>query len=484
MKKYFALLLAAAMVLSLFAACALTEAPVAEEGAAAENAPTQNSGTDELASSFADAEELDLSAVAAQVGDVKITLAELKATYDSYVSYFSSYGYDVSGDVEFLTSVVETLVQAEVIAFKAKEAGVDQFNAEQQAEFDSRVQTELDTLYEYFKAEAEAEAEADDTVNVEERTMEMIVEEAASVMGDPNATYDAYVEYISGTIRDGDLQELLEDGMLKDVTVPESAVEAEYNALVEEQQTYYTESPEAYKFDQEAYEMSGTAPVAYAPEGYSRILHLFIPFEEALPEDYDANEADMELIREEYGALAIDMELGTAADDAKSEMAALLKEYVNLMAANEAMYEKHISAARAEAESLYAQLQNGADFASLVKEKGGDDGYKGYDVYTEKGILIAKDLACDNDWSDAVKAQFAKLAAGEYSEAFADDAGYHIIFYLTDEPAGNVALETVMEDIRAYLLEDQRMAEWDALLNAWMSDGTVTYYPAVYEPLA
>ena len=480
MKKYLALLLAAVMMLSLFAACALTEAPVAEGDAE----PEGQVDAGEPVPSVSDAEELDLSAVAAEVGDVKITLAEVKAAYDSYVSYFSSYGYDVAGDVSFLTSVVETLAQAELIKVKAEEAGIADLTAEQQAELDSRVQTELDSLYEYFKAEAEAEAEADAAVDVEARTMELIVAEAAAVMGDPDATYDDYVAYITDTLLDTYLQELLEDEMLKDVTVPDSAVEAEYNALVEEQQTYFAESPEAYKFDQEAYEKSGTAPVAYVPEGYSRILHLFVPFEEALPEDYEANAADMEIIREEYGTLAIDVELGTAKDDAKAEMADLLKEYVNLMAANEAMYENHISAARAEAESLYEELQNGADFASLVKEKGGDDGYKGYDVYTEKGILIAKDLACDNDWSSEVKAQFAKLAVGEYSEAFVDDNGYHIIFYLGDEVSGNVALDAVAEDIRGYLLEDQRLAEWDALLGAWMSDGTVTYYPAVYEPLA
>ncbi len=482
MKKYLALLLAAAMILSMFAACALTEAPAAEDET--ESTPAPEAGADEPASSNASAEELDLTAVAAEVGDVKITLGELKTTYDSYVAYFSSYGYDVAGDVDFLTSVVETLAQAELMKLKAKEAGVSDLTAEQQAELDSRVQVELDSLYEYFKAEAEAEAGTDAAVDVEARTMELIVAEAASVMGDPDATYDDYVAYITDTLLEGYLQELLEDEMLKDVKIEDSAVEAEYNALLEEQQAYFAETPEAYKFDQEAYEMSGTAPVAYAPEGYSRILHLFVPFAEALPDDYAANEVDMEIIREEYGALAIETELGSAAEDAKSEMAALLKEYVNLMAANEAMYENHISAARAEAESLYAELEGGADFASLVKEKGGDDGYQGYDVYTEKGILIAKDLACDNDWSDAVKTHFAELSVGEYSEAFADDDGYHIIFYVGDEPAGNVAFDAVAEDIRGYLLEDQRLAEWEALVNAWMSDGTVTYYPAVYEPLA
>ena len=105
MKKYLALLLAAVMMLSLFAACALTEAPVAEGDAE----PEGQVDAGEPVPSVSDAEELDLSAVAAEVGDVKITLAEVKAAYDSYVSYFSSYGYDVAGDVSFLTSVVETL---------------------------------------------------------------------------------------------------------------------------------------------------------------------------------------------------------------------------------------------------------------------------------------------------------------------------------------------------------------------------------------
>jgi len=82
-----------------------------------------------------------------------------------------------------------------------------------------------------------------------------------------------------------------------------------------------------------------------------------------------------------------------------------------------------------------------------------------------------------------VKEQFGKLSIGQYSEAFADEDGYHIIFYLADEPAGTVELAGIEEGIRAYLLEDIRSEEWTALVDEWMNDGTVTLHEDVYKVL-
>ena len=477
MKKYLALFLAALMLLSLAAGCALTGGDTQTDKPETSPVPAMTDGGDS---------DLDLAAAVAEIGDETITLGDVKETFDSYVEYFSAYGYNLSSDPEtlamLLDDVVNSLVEAKLIAAKAKEMGYDKFDELQQAELDERIETELSELDAYYRSQAESEAESDATIDVDARTMELILEEAAYNLNNDNATYEDYTEFLSKNVTDAYMQELLQNDQLKDVALTDEQIQAEYDSLVEEQMTYYAESPEAYKYDEESYEMTGDAPVAFAPGGYSRILHIFCAYEGELPEDYEANEADMELIKEEYGALAFAAALDASNADA-AKMQELVAQYKELQAANEELYEAYVSAAREKANGIYGELQNGADFATLVKEKSSPDDYSDYPAFAEKGILIAKEYACDNDWSDIVKEQFGKLSIGQYSEAFADEDGYHIIFYLADEPAGTVELAGIEEGIRAYLLEDIRSEEWTALVDEWMNDGTVTLHEDVYKVL-
>lgn len=473
MKKYLALFLAALMLLTLSTGCALTGGNTPTDDPNASPAPATTDGGDS---------SLDLTAAVAEIGDETITLGEVKETFDSYAQYFASYGYDISSDPDMLTMIVNNLVEAKLIAAKAKELGYAEFDEQEQAELEKRIASDLAELDAYYRSQAESEAKNDSSIDVDARTMELILEEAAYNLNDENATYEDYKKFLADNVTQTYMQELMQEDLLKDVTLTAEEIETEYNSLVEEQMTYYTESPEAYKYDQESYEMSGTAPVAFAPDGYSRILHIFCAYEAELPDEYEANEADMALIQEEYGALAFAAALeGTAGDTAK--MQELLKQYRELQAANEEMYEAYVSAAREKANGLYAQLQAGADFAALAKEQSSPDTYSDYPIFAEKGILIAPDYECDDDWSDAAKEEFRKLSIGQYSGAFADEAGYHILYYLADEPAGTIDLADIEEAIRAYLLEDAHTEEWAALVEAWKNDGTVTLHEDVYTVL-
>ena len=78
-----------------------------------------------------------------------------------------------------------------------------------------------------------------------------ILEEAAYNMNDENATYEDYVDFLCKDVTENYMQELLQDDQLKDVALTAEQIQAEYDALGEEQMTYYMESPEADKYDQE-----------------------------------------------------------------------------------------------------------------------------------------------------------------------------------------------------------------------------------------
>ena len=262
MKKYLALFLAALMLLSLAAGCALTGGDTQTDKLETSPAPVTTDGGDS---------DLNLAAAVAEIGDETITLGDVKETFDSYVEYFSAYGYNLSSDPEtlamLLDDVVNSLVEAKLIAAKAKEMGYDKFDELQQAELDERIETELNELDAYYRSQAESEAESDATIDVDARTMELILEEAAYNLNNDNATYEDYTEFLSKNVTDAYMQELLQNDQLKDVALTDEQIQAEYDSLVEEQMTYYAESPEAYKYDEESYEMTGDAPVAFAPGG-------------------------------------------------------------------------------------------------------------------------------------------------------------------------------------------------------------------------
>lgn len=471
MKKWISVLLAALMLLPLIAACQLTD-----EGANTDD-PT---GTD--------ATDLDLEAVVAKVGEEEITLGEVKELFDNYVEYFSYYGYDVTSDEATLHSfqddIVNQLVEEKLVSVKAKELGYDQLSDLEQAELDSRVQEELDAMEEYYRAQAEDEYASDSAIDVEARIDALILEEAAYNMSKDGATYEEYAEFLKTDILTAYIAELLKAGELADVDVSEEDVQAKYDELLTADASAYMEDPAAYQVAQNTYEALGEGvPALYIPEGYHRIYDIFIAFDGTLPEDYTNNETTMKTLKSEYQELAFADALAGTTENA-ARMAEILTDYSALKAANDALYDEYASAAKDKIDGIYAQLQSGADFREVMLENTQNEDFTSSDLFAERGMLITTQYAPEDDWSAATKEAFKALSVGEYSEPYAESSGYHIIFYVGDETAGNRALEGEVYDvIKAQVLSDSLEAEWTDLIEAWKNDGTVEIFTDVYRAL-
>jgi parvulin-like peptidyl-prolyl isomerase len=130
---------------------------------------------------------------------------------------------------------------------------------------------------------------------------------------------------------------------------------------------------------------------------------------------------------------------------------------------------------KAEAEKLHDELENGADFATLAKEKSQDPGSKdqGGKLTVSKGQTVAPfDKAAfsldTNELSDPVKTQY----------------GYHLIQPLTDVKAGSVTPFTqVRSQIKSQLLQQKKsdaVSDWVAKVTKEYKD-KVTYATG-YEP--
>lgn len=117
--------------------------------------------------------------------------------------------------------------------------------------------------------------------------------------------------------------------------------------------------------------------------------------------------------------------------------------------------------AKATAEKLLAELKNGADFASLAREKSGDPGSaaQGGELgFIAKGKTVPQ----------FEQAAFALQKPGELSPVVESSFGFHIIELEERKPAGVRPFEDVKEglmaDARNKVLEDARSAKSSALL--------------------
>ena len=145
------------------------------------------------------------------------------------------------------------------------------------------------------------------------------------------------------------------------------------------------------------------------------------------------------------------------------------------------MEEEHLAAPLAKVQAAYEKLQAGEDFLSVMLEYSENGTFTTYPVFQEIGLLINPDLEESTYWSKEIREAFKGLSVGEYSEPFQDEGGYHILYYLSDEVAGERSYEELKDIIYAQLLEDARTEEWNKILEAWFADESVVkYYPENY----
>jgi len=132
---------------------------------------------------------------------------------------------------------------------------------------------------------------------------------------------------------------------------------------------------------------------------------------------------------------------------------------------------------KAEADRIYAELQNGGDFAALAKENSDDPGSKdsGGKLTISRGQTVA----------EFDKTAF-QLEQGAISEPVKTQYGYHVIEALSPVRKAKVtSLDDVRDSIRATLLQEQR----NEVMTKWVEDLNDEYegkisYAAGFEPPA
>lgn len=417
----------------------------------------------------------NMGIVLAKVGDEQITYGDIDETYRMYVEAYKGYGYDIESDASVSNSlkvdIFNNLLQSKVLMYQAKAQGLEELTAEQQAELDQRIASEQDAMMEYYRSQAEEEAASDATLDVEARIQELIQEEAAYYYPDEDYTAQEYLDTVAEDIRLNYFTELLQAKVNATVAVTDEDVRAWYDEYTGVLQEEYGEDPTLFPSDYEEYLLAAGMPVVYQPEGYSRVLHIFIAPEDAAPAELTTKQGDLAAMKEEAGELYLGQQ--TEGVDNSVRLAELEVEYAALLVEVNELEESVYADALASIQEAHGKLVAGADFRTVMAEYTQDDYFLGEPSYAATGMPIYDDT---DVWSQEILDEFAQLAPGQHSGYFKDDDGFHILFYEDDMAAGAVAYDQIKEAIHAYLLNENQQAEWQACIEEWAADKSVTIY--------
>ena len=210
-------------------------------------------------------EAVDAARVVIRVGDDTYTKAQVQAQIQNQVNYmtalYSRYGLSfdsTNADVmsNLTDNVLNSLVERSVLLAKAKELGLDQLTDEEKTKIEEDTASQLDSLRKSAATEFSLDLETQ--------------------LDEINAKLDE-IGYTEEVVRKSVTESLLitkaEDYAVKDVTVTEDEIVADFNSKVEAAKTSYESDLSAYG----KAVLNGTT-VYYRPAGYRNVKQILIKY--------------------------------------------------------------------------------------------------------------------------------------------------------------------------------------------------------------
>ena len=419
------------------------------------------------------------SQIVAEYGDGGvIMLSDAKAQYDSIASMYSQYGIPVDSYAsEIKQSVLNSMVQTNILDEKAKELGLDQLDEETTADLTEKAAEDLETYISYYGSYFATEGATDE----ENRQ--------ATIEGLKNAGYTQEVlleERISNYI-----SERLTDYITKDVTVSDEEVQTEYTSMVETAKENFEEDDYSYNSTR-----SSGSTIAWNPEGYRAVKHVLIKFSDDQASRYSDLNTTLTSLKKELSDL--DKPAGTEAaaeaevvEDEESQEVVIEADETGEEAEEAAApartreeIEADIGTVGASIEALYSELlpkaqevidafNNGTDFDSLIAQYNEDPGMTREPTATIGYAVCAESSYWEQAFTDGT---MAIAEVGQISEPVRGTNGIHIIYYMSDIPAGDVPFEDIREQVESTALENKKTTTYDDQVAAWVEESNPVYH--------
>lgn len=447
MKKLLCALLTIVLALGCFAA-------LAEEDLQAQ--------LDAANARIAELEALIAPKLAASYKGGVIWLEDAQTQYDSLAAQYRQFGFDPDAmgmAAGLKQDITEGLVQNAILSAKATEMGLDQFTEEELAAMTEEAQAELNYYVEYYLPQFFPDTE-EYTDDMRKQTEQVLAQNGIGI--------DVMLESSKNSEAMNKLRAKITEG----VAVDDAEIEEAYKALIEQNKESY-QSDRTFNSDRS----SGVA-IAWNPEGYRAVKQVLIKFTDDQASRY-SDLADQVASLEEEKAAA-EAPAGEAAEEEAAEEAPAeetAKRSVELIDAD-------IAACKAELEALYKELEpkcnevieaykNGTPIEELIENYNEDPGMQS-GITAEIGYAVRE--GSDN-WDPAFTAAAMSIdEVGGLSEPAYGSYGAYIVYYFSDIPAGEVALEEIRDAIAEDALETKTNKVYDDQVTAWVEEAGVEYF--------
>lgn len=401
-----------------------------------------------------------MAQIAATYGeDGVVWVKDVLEQYEYVNAQYASYGMSLAdlGMEDYIKQeLVGAAVETGVIMDKEAELGLntinDEFLAEAEAQADELIEEYVQYYLSYYYADAE------------EVTDEMRAE-AVAYWAENGLDKESYVE----SSKQDAIANAVYENTVKDVSVSDEDIQAEYEAMVAENNETYAGDPDSYISD-----ISSGAVIASHPEGFRMVKQVLIQFDSEQSALYNELQSQLSTLNAEKEAL----ESGDAAEEtADAEATEAPQRTV-------AEIDADIQACALEVEALYSQLlpeaeeviekfANGTDIETLIADYNDNPGMQ-QGLSAEIGYAVCAD---NNTWDPTFTEAAMKLEkVGQLGEPAYGRYGIYLVYYFSDVTPGEVGLDAIREDVEINALENKRTETYDAALAQWIEDANVVYY--------
>ena len=389
-----------------------------------------------------------------------IWLEDVTADYEAQAAQYASYGMDVAsmGMEGFLKqSIVETAVQDAVLLAKASELGLDQLSEEEAAKLEEDAQSAMQYYVDYFISYYYADAE--------EITPEM-TEEANNYWALNGITAESVLQDYTNAATFAAIEEYA----TKDVAVTEEDIQEAYDNLVLDNKEDYADDT-IYNSDR-----SGGETIAWNPEGYRAVKHVLVKFNDEQAALYSELQSQLASLNAEKEAIENPVE-GEEGEETEEAAEAAEPRSIEEIDAD-------IAACALEIEALYSQLlptaeevivkfNEGVSFEDLIAEYNEDPGMTNEPTASQGYAVAANSTTWDPAFTEGAMSIAKK---GDISAPVYGSYGIHIIYYMDDVVAGEVALEEIREGVEAIAFDKKYSDTYNAQVDAWMAEANVEYH--------
>lgn len=382
--------------------------------------------------------------------------------------YYYYFGYEMTdNDVAMIAEEVLTAhVRNEIAA-----ARFDQDYTLTEEEL-ANVEAEAQQLYQDYFASALESADGD---NADQKQ-----EYARVIMRELGMDYETLYANSLNEAKAARMEEILRGEITE---VSEEAVAAVFEERVAEQQSSFTDG---VSFENA---MCGTdETVCWMPEGYRSVKHILIIPQDEIMTAYSNAVANLESATSDLEALYAELAAANDGDLAEGERSAE-EVQAEIDAIEATMSEKQLAVTTAEqicllsvsetTEEIYARLENGESFDSLIAEYGEDPGMQNEPTMSRGYCVSEASINWEANFRDGA---MALEHVGEYSATpVVSGSGVHIIQYVSDVAAGEVDIETVREALAEEALANLQDAHSEETITAWVEEANVSYDVAAFE---